>query len=121
MAGAEAGEKNSFQFQPATALPALRMTEDLHFKSNWGIKKVVTVENPAATNRVVVLFHDSFGGSWPPFLGLSFKRAVFELDNHEFCPALIASNAPDVVINEILERYFDTADPEEMIAKDALP
>ena len=68
------------------------------------------------------MFRDSFGEVWQPLLGQSFKRAVFELDNHEFCPALILSNSPDVVINEILERYLGAVlVPKDMILKDALP
>ena len=119
--GSAATEKNYFKFQPNPALPVLRTTEIPGFKSNWGVKTVFTVENPAPLRRKLVVFHDSFGKAWQPFLAHSFQRTVFELDNHEFSPALIASNAPDVVINEILERYLNTMDPEEMIRKDGLP
>jgi hypothetical protein len=119
--GSAAAEKNYFACQPGPTLPVLRTNENPAFKSNWGIKTVFTVENPAAIGRKVVVFRDSFGEAWQPFLSRSFQRAVFELDNHEFCPALILSNAPDVVVNEILERYVNTMDPEEMITKDALP
>jgi hypothetical protein len=119
--GAAPPEKNFFTFQPGPALPVLRTNEDRAYKSNWGVKTVLTVDNPAALRRNVVVFHDSYGAAFQKFLGHSFRRSVFEWDNHEFCPALISSNAPDVVINEILERYLHTMDPEEMIAKDALP
>jgi len=119
--GSDAPEKNNFTCQPIAGLPNLRTNENPAYKSNWGVKSVFTVENPAALARKVVVFRDSFGAPWQEFLSLSFQRSVFELDNREFCPALILSNAPDVVVNEILERYVNTMDPEKMIAKDALP
>lgn len=119
--GLAAAERNHFKFQPGPALPALRTVDNPAFKSNWGIKTVFTVENPTPLRRKLVVFRDSFGEAWQPFLARSFQRTVFEVDNHEFSSALIASNAPDVVINEILERYLNTMDPEEMIARDALP
>ena len=122
MLGSDPIEKNYFTFQPDRASPALRISENPAYKSSWGIKPVFTVENPTPLQRKVVVFRDSFGEVWQPLLGQSFKRAVFELDNHEFCPALILSNSPDVVINEILERYLGAVlVPKDMILKDALP
>ena len=120
--GSAEPEQNFFTFRPDPSLPLLQTQENPAFKSNWGIKTVFTVDNPsAAVRRKVVVFHDSFGEAWRPFLARSFQRAVFELDNREFCPELIVSNAPDVVINEILERFVNTMDPGELLAKDALP
>jgi hypothetical protein len=121
MLGLDAAENNFISFQSNPALPVLCLDENRAFKSDWGIRRVLTVENPAARQRKVVLFHDSYGGTWPKFLGQSFRRAVFEWESHEFNPTLISANAPDVVINEILERYFYIMDPQEMLVKDALP
>jgi len=121
MLGSTAPEKNYFQFDPGPRLPVLRTNENRAYKSNWGIKTVYTEDNPGPLRRKIVMFHDSYGLALRPFLGLSFQRAVFEWDSHEFCTALITTNTPDVVINEILERYFDIMDPEELNAKDALP
>jgi hypothetical protein len=114
-------EKNFYTFTAGPALPVLHTNEDRAYKSNWGIKTVLTVDNPAPLRRKLVVFHDSYGAAFQKFLGYSFRRSAMEWDNHEFCPALILSNAPDVVVNEILERYVNTMDPEEMLAKDALP
>ena len=94
--GSAEPEQNFFTFRPDPSLPALQTQENPAFKSNWGIKTVFTVDNPsAAVRRKVVVFHDSFGEAWRPFLAQSFERAVFELDNREFCPELIVSNAPE--------------------------
>jgi len=68
-----------------------------------------------------VLFHDSFGATWPPFLGQCFQRSVLVRESREFFTPLISSNAPDVVINEIVEGFFYIRDPQEMLRKDALP
>ena len=46
---------------------------------------------------------------------------LFVWDNREFNSDIVAANHPRVVINEMLERYVDTEDPDEMLAKDALP
>jgi len=119
--GLQPAEKNFFAFQPGPRLPLLRTNENRAYKSNWGIKPVVTVENPSVPGRKLVMFNDSYGIALQKFLGYSFNCAVFEGDNHEFCQPLILSNTPDVVINEILERHFNTVDPEEMMTKDALP
>ena len=121
MLGSDAPEKNYFTFQPGPNLPALHTNDIPAYQSNWGLTPVFTRENPGPLRRKVVMFRDSFGKTWQPFLGQVFKLSVFEADDREFCPALISANAPDVVVNEILERFVNTLDPEEMIAKDALP
>ncbi len=119
--GWNVAEKNYFPYQPGPTLPVLRTNENRAFKSNWGSKPLSIVENPGPVRRKVVLFNDSFGGSWLQFLGQSFQRSVFEWESREFYTPLISSNAPDVVINEILEGFFYIRDPQEMLVKDALP
>ena len=121
MIGTDAAEKNRYAFRPGPNLPLLATNEDDHFKSSWGIKMVFTTENPGPLRHNVVVFRDSFGEAWQAFLGYSFKRAVYELNDQEFSTALISANAPTVVINEMLERYFDTTDPAEMLKVDAWP
>jgi len=119
--GWNVAEKNYFAFQPGPALPGLRTKENRAFQSNWGVNPLVTVENPGPLRRKVVLFHDSFGATWPPFLGQCFQRSVLVRESREFFTPLISSNAPDVVINEIVEGFFYIRDPQEMLRKDALP
>jgi len=55
------------------------------------------------------------------FLGYSFHRIAFVWENREFNASVIVENHPRIVVNEMLERYFNTEDPEEMLARDALP
>ncbi len=121
MLGTDVPEKNYYAFTPKPALPKLQSQEDLNFPTTWGMKRVLTLENPDSNSATVVLFTDSFGVSWEQFLGYSFKKTIFLSDNRGFNPQLITASQPNIVINEMLERYFYTEDPQQMQVKDALP
>jgi hypothetical protein len=68
-----------------------------------------------------VVFHDSFGAAWQPFLGHSIKRIVFMSEDREFNLRVILENRPRIVVNEVLERYFNTQNPQELLTHDGLP
>jgi alginate O-acetyltransferase complex protein AlgJ len=121
MAGLNVAENNFFISLPDAELPTVQTNEFPLSKSAWGVKSFVVVKNPFPLKSSIVIFHDSFGTIWRPYLGYEFKRAVFVLDNHEFNPDLIVKNSPVVVVNQILERLFNTMNPEELLAKDNLP
>jgi hypothetical protein len=121
MLGTDAVEKNYFAFNPKPALPRLRSQENLNYPTAWGLKRILTLENPEAASTTVVLFTDSFGVSWEQFLGYPFKKTIFLADNREFNPKIISENKPAIVVNEMLERYFYTTDPEELMGRDGLP
>ena len=103
---------------------------------SWQITNIIRIRNPndqAKVNYLVentnlanqpvdlVVFHDSFGKAFRQFLGYSFHRIVFVWENKEFNPRVITENHPQIVINEMLERYFNIEDPDEMLATEALP
>jgi hypothetical protein len=122
MAGSEAVDKNNFAFAPAAGLPALNIYYAPNIVSTWDAHKPSRVsENPAPAKVTAVIFHDSFGNDWPQFLGRSFKKIVFMSENREFNPAVIVAAQPDLVINEMLERYFNTQDPVELMDRQPLP
>jgi hypothetical protein len=122
MTGSDAVEKNNFAAHPDQNLPLLKRVEAPDIISLWDIHKPSAItENPAPIAYSAVVFHDSFGGPWQEFLGYSFKKIIFMSENREFNPAVIVQHKPDVVINEMLERYFNTQDPDELRTKDALP
>jgi alginate O-acetyltransferase complex protein AlgJ len=122
MAGSDAVEKNYFEFYPDPGLPAFKIYDATNIVSLWDAhKKSLIAESPAPLAKTAVVFQDSFGLAWQKFLGYDFKKIMFMPDNREFNAAVISENHPDVVINEMLERYFNTLDPEEMRARDALP
>jgi len=122
MAGNSRVDQNHFRFAPGPDLPALTFCDLTNAVSFWDPHKPSrSVENPAPLKYTAVVFHDSFGIVWQQFLGYSFKKIVFMSENREFNPAIILETKPDVVINEVLERYFNTQSPEELMAGQPLP
>jgi hypothetical protein len=121
-AGREMVEKNFYSFQTVGPLVAPHLEISSNIFSTWGPHNVgVISESPAPLRVSAVFFHDSFGAYWQAFFGYSFKRVVYINEKREFNTRLIEENHPQVVVVEMLERYFNTLVPEELMAKDALP
>jgi len=74
--------------------------------------------NPQAKGRVII-FHDSFGLRWIRFLGYHFNQVTY-LWQYYLNPAWIEREKPDLVVSEMNERFFNIAQPEELMAKEAL-
>lgn len=72
--------------------------------------------NTNACGRAMV-FHDSFACSWYLLLGQHFKD-VFYIWQYEWNRQLIEREKPDVVIDEMLERYVNQQDPAVLAQKD---
>jgi hypothetical protein len=122
MIGSDAPEKNYFSFKPKPSVIVPEVREATNFVSAWDSHKPSFIsENPAPLLETAVVFHDSFGVAWLPFLGHSLKRIIFMSDNREFNMRVILENRPRIVVNEILERYFNTQNPRELLAHDGLP
>lgn len=122
MLGVKEAEKNYFVFTPRfpDTAPSLRAAPEL--VSMYGSHNTNMISQSAGLlSATAVVFHDSFGAWWRPILGYSFKRVIFMWDDREFNAGVIAANHPQVVINEMLERFVNTMDPAEMMARDALP
>jgi hypothetical protein len=82
----------------------------------------IIAENPAPLKETAVVFHDSFFGlRLRQFFSGSFKRVLFVWENREFNTRIIEENRPQLVVNEMLERFFNTYDPEELMAAEAVP
>jgi hypothetical protein len=118
MIGARPPEPNWLAFtpEPGVPLPVVRSAPEAGPAP--GIRTLIT-ENPARTVSAVVL-HDSFGAKWAPFLGCSFKRIVYRWAPG-LEPRIIAEYQPQVVIDEMLERFVDSRDPSALLAQDKLP
>lgn len=69
----------------------------------------------------MVVFHDSYGRMLRECLGYRFHRIVFVWENQECNPRIITQYHPQVVVNELLERYLDIMDPDPILAKEVLP
>ena len=122
MLGTSPAEKNFFTFHPKSGVVVPQVRPATNFILNWGshIPGAIS-ETPAPLKETAVIFHDSFGAAgWRSLLGCSFKRVVFVWDSREFNARVIEENQPRIVINEMLERYVNTMDPAEMLAKDAM-
>ena len=74
--------------------------------------------NPDAAGTAMV-FRDSFAGAWSPFLGHHFKRVIYIWEYH-WNPDLIERERPQVVIDEMLERFMNEEDPVKLKAEDGL-
>ena len=75
--------------------------------------------NLNASGKALV-FRDSFAENWYPLLGLHFKEVVYVRD-YNWDWLLIEREKPNVVIDEILERFLNIQDPTDLVRKDQLP
>lgn len=79
---------------------------------------ITRTHNPQGSGTAIV-FRDSFGIAWFPFIGLHFRDVIF-LAQRDFDLALIEKEKPVVVIDQIVERIVNTHDPVEMLERDGL-
>jgi hypothetical protein len=123
----EKPEQNLFRFAPKPPLVELPIQTLTNLVRIWNpgdkskVNCLVENTNLAAPAVDLVVFHDSFAAAWWNFFGYSFHRTVFVWENQEFNARVITEYHPQIVINEMLERFLNTEDPDEMLAKDALP
>jgi alginate O-acetyltransferase complex protein AlgJ len=73
--------------------------------SQPGFIAVVT-KNPQAQGKAV-LFRDSFAEAWEPFLGYDFQEVIY-VWKYNWNKELLEREKPEVVIDEIVERNFNT-------------
>ena len=99
-------EKDYAALEPIPPLANLASTSDARIlPKEWvpNTEPVVT-ENPEATGKAIV-FRDSFASDWSPFLGHHFNRIIY-IWQYEWDAAFIEREKPDVVIDEVLERFL---------------
>jgi hypothetical protein len=106
-------EHNAVYLLPKPGLPSLETTNIPFGKSN-----LLITENPQARGSALV-FQDSFGRYWSPFLGCDFGKVTY-VWQYQFDAGMIEREQPLVVISEIVERNFNINDPLKMQAEDAL-
>lgn len=81
--GSEEGER-AFGIERRVPLAAVRAREDL---------------------PTLVMFRDSFGTALLPYMARDYRRAVFYWQ-YRIDPAVVSLERPDVVVQEVAERYF---------------
>jgi alginate O-acetyltransferase complex protein AlgJ len=107
-----------------TALPSLQfpaIIEDINISVKQWPKDMepVYTENPSK-KYTLLTFRDSFLRAWIQLLGYHFKRAV-HIWQYNWNIDLIDREKPDVVIDEILERFFNELDTRQLMTEDGLP
>ncbi len=121
------GEENRFPdradlvFIPVKPLPPFQLRPDPSLLAKkWvpGTAPIVS-ENPAAQIRVVI-FRDSFADACMPFLAHSFGRIVY-LWQQNWDKRIIDVEKPDLVIDEMLERFVTSRDADGLRKKDEQP
>jgi len=84
----------------------------------WPRAGPVLTENPNRSGTAIV-FQDSFSDGWIPFLGFYFGKVIYLLEQN-WEPAFIEKEKPVVVVDEMVERFFYTANPAELKSSDNL-
>jgi hypothetical protein len=110
-------ESNALFLEARTNLPPV----EVYFPKGEQTRDPAYAKNPLGLGRAVC-YHDSFGRPWVPFFAYSFREADFFWHyRYELEPAVIERIHPDIVISEMLERFFNQTNPNELSALDALP
>lgn len=73
-------------------------------------------ENPGATGKIV-MFHDSFATALQTFFALGFNRVVYVWQQN-WDKGFIEKEKPDIVIDEMLERFLIFRDPMKLMTND---
>jgi len=108
-------ESNAFFLTPKPSLPVL----ETFIPTGEHVMDQATAKNPRG-HGLAMVYTDSFGRGWISFLSYQFGEADFFWQYHLNGP-LIERRKPVVVVNEMVERFFNVMDPMELFAKDALP
>lgn len=110
----EMEETQYWSFTARPPLPDLPLIEAESHPGGAGPTRTIT-ENTNATGKAVV-FRDSFGEAWMPFLRYHFKEVIY-VRSYEWDYSLLESKKPDVVIDEMVERLFNTQNPNDLLPK----
>jgi hypothetical protein len=105
---------------PMKPLPApIVLTDPARFPQNRAKEASPRLTLNEKTSGKAIIFRDSFAGCWYSFLGQHFREVLY-VSHYDWDRALIEREKPDVVIDEMLERFFNNEDPRELLKKDDL-
>jgi len=108
-------ESNLVSMDPGHELPAVEIFKP----TGVHVKDMCYAKNSQGRGRAIV-YHDSFGRYWTRFLGYHFGEVDF-FWQYNLNPTVIEQQKPVIVINEMLERFFNLADLKALSDQDALP
>ncbi len=94
----------AFRLVPRAPLPSIRIKAT----TSPGARQVEIFRTRAASLPLALIIHDSFGESLKPLIGCHFRRSRWILDrSHQLPAAWIEFRRPNLVIDEIAERYLE--------------
>jgi alginate O-acetyltransferase complex protein AlgJ len=105
--------------RPPLQLPEIKKDNNIFVKQWPKYAEPVYTENPLGKFKLLV-FRDSFSHALIPMLSYHFKRAVY-IWQYNWDSHVIEREKPDVVVDEILERFFNMLDTKKTMLDDALP
>jgi alginate O-acetyltransferase complex protein AlgJ len=115
----ELQEPQQWAFSPCRPLKPLQQFVDSQFPDTEWLKPDRISENEDNTGEAIV-FHDSFAEEWMPFLGYHFKKVIYvpwQWQSHNWDSDLLEGEKPQVVIDEMVERFVITADPAKLMPR----
>ena len=114
-------ERGVIRLDPKPPLQPLEVLDDTALDSGTVTRerRLRFTKQPGQRYRVM-LFRDSFASAWQKLLGQNFSRVLYVWQQHWSAP-LVERERPDMVVDEMLERYFNERDPRELRREDALP
>ncbi len=94
--------------------PALEVKE---IESGYGLAGLQSKKRvwscPEGRQTKLLFFHDSFGIAMMQFLPYHFKETI-DIHAYEFSPLILAKEKPDVVIYEMVERFVEYLDMQDL-------
>jgi len=113
-------EEKQFDFSPRLPLEPITITTDIsRLPSHWATNAEPKISLNSKARGKAVVFRDSFAVSWYPFLGYHFREVIF-IWRYHWDAAFLEREKPDVVIDEMLERFLNQQSPRDLRAKDSL-
>ncbi len=98
--------------------PRVALTVDPARPDPHGMEARLITEIPGSQRPRALIFRDSFGSALIPFLSEHFSRAIY-LWQYDVDPQIVATERPDVVIQEWVGRRLQTLLPYDAV--EALP
>ncbi len=114
-------EKEYALWQPIPPLRRLEMitAPQLVASNKWNQSTYPAFTENTNKKGTAIVFRDSFGGYWIPFLGYYFGKVIYVWED-AWEPEFIEKERPVVLIDEMLERMFYSENPAKLKMGDKL-
>ncbi|MEO6785527.1 MAG: hypothetical protein ABI318_05275, partial [Chthoniobacteraceae bacterium] len=114
-------DSGNLVFRPIAPLPPFQIRQEMGmFGKKWFVGTDPLISENLGAKVSVVMFRDSFADSCTPFLGHSFARIVYVWQQN-WDKRVFDTEKPDIVIDEMLERFVTSRDASLLRKKDEQP